>query len=574
MRYTDLLLEAQNYEQMFSKLFKLLDLPYTEVDELAVDVLVYAKDEIDQRIKYARLVLKKSDRITWYLKHFRIGMVEKYLREITRLASSFWEDQAKLDQFQQTKVALTSYHEQLLVDYRKWTGETYDRFEAEPYLLSNLEHFLSLPIPQIQNAVFSNQSAHALRVQFAEYESEWKKHTEDTIPHDPEDGSEILIDFHNGWCWLNLNKPYCPKEGDAMGHCGNSPRSNTGDTILSLRKRVEHDGQVYWKPHLTFILDPDHELSEMKGRGNDKPAKKYHEMIVALLKHDIVQGIVGGGYLPENNFSMTDLEPELRDELMDEKPVLGDAYHYWASGNYDETVLAQKIKEECYRLTRLHTMGIEDGNVILDEWSSAAKYVDDFYLNIRDEGWSEQALREVINLEADNVDEDIDAAFEEPDVAQQIQRHAGTVEGFQVAHHDDLRRLVDVLKEKVEAAKQGYLRKVAENLTNDCTIASAQVASNGVALVSSIPDFVAALREYAEMKSGEGDYYDYGYALASAHDSQSWICCEHGDQQWLVDNVTPPAEFRQRIKKIITKVIGRFVKQRLLGGRDQLRFDF
>jgi len=34
----------------------------------------------------------------------------------------------------------------------------------------------------------------------------------------------------------------------------------------------------------------------MKGRGNDKPAPKYHPYVVELLRHHLIRGIKGGGY--------------------------------------------------------------------------------------------------------------------------------------------------------------------------------------------------------------------------------------------------------------------------------------
>src|SRR6266851_947531 len=89
--------------------------------------------------------------------------------------------------------------------------------------------------------------------------------------------------------------------------CGNVPSERPGDRILSLRRKVQRGDMVRWYPIATFILDRDGQLGEMKGRGNDKPAPKYHFYIVALLRHHMINGIKGGGYMPENNFAMEDL---------------------------------------------------------------------------------------------------------------------------------------------------------------------------------------------------------------------------------------------------------------------------
>src|SRR5208282_945327 len=97
----------------------------------------------------------------------------------------------------------------------------------------------------------------------------------------------------------------------------------TGDQIISLREPRQKAGKTYWEPHLTFIFDKATGLlGEMKGRGNDKPATRYHPYIVTLLKDGRVNGIRGGGYMPSHNFSMKDLPEGERVALEAEKPAL------------------------------------------------------------------------------------------------------------------------------------------------------------------------------------------------------------------------------------------------------------
>jgi hypothetical protein len=116
-----------------------------------------------------------------------------------------------------------------------------------------------------------------------------------------------------GWEWVSLGDGYCPIEAKSMGHCGNEG-AKPGDDILSLR-----DPEGY--PRLTFIVN-DGMLGEMKGRANTKPKKDYHPAIVELLKHDEIKHVVGGGYLPEMNFKLNDLDDETKDELLEDKPDL------------------------------------------------------------------------------------------------------------------------------------------------------------------------------------------------------------------------------------------------------------
>ena len=134
-----------------------------------------------------------------------------------------------------------------------------------------------------------------------------------------------------------------------MGHCGNEATGPTrpDDRILSLRRRVVVKGTEYLEPHLTFILGEDGLLGEMKGRGNDKPAPQYHPYIVRLLEQaDLVRGIVGGGYMPEHNFSLDDLPPEQQERLKRANRSLVSASEMYSEsrGNMTDELL-QRITE-------------------------------------------------------------------------------------------------------------------------------------------------------------------------------------------------------------------------------------
>lgn len=138
-----------------------------------------------------------------------------------------------------------------------------------------------------------------------------------------------------------------------MGHCGNTATPKEGDRILSFRTKASGGKQ---RPHLTFILDENGYLGEMKGRANEKPSEKYHPYIIDLLQKDFVKGIKGGGYLPESNFSITDLDQEQMNALISKKSSLiapEEAYIYavekvegrWPEG---EEVIAQSPKYALY----------------------------------------------------------------------------------------------------------------------------------------------------------------------------------------------------------------------------------
>lgn len=137
-----------------------------------------------------------------------------------------------------------------------------------------------------------------------------------------------VLSFPDGYSWVDLERGYCEIEKDTMGHCGNVG-AKPGDTILSLRDKKN-------TPHLTFILN-NGVLGEMKGRGNDKPAPKYHPYIIELLKLPIIKGVKGGGYLPENNFKLNDLNDNQLEELLKTKPKLKNSL---IMGKFEDGLLA------------------------------------------------------------------------------------------------------------------------------------------------------------------------------------------------------------------------------------------
>lgn len=141
----------------------------------------------------------------------------------------------------------------------------------------------------------------------------------------PASGRKIL-DVGNGYGWYSLDKPHCSIEGQAMGHCGNTAASREGDNILSLRKENKIGNMTFHQPAATFIENGGY-LGEMKGKQNDKPSQKYHEAISKLLTAENlgipagqIKGLIGGGYKPEANFSLSDLPEDKQRQIKEVKP--------------------------------------------------------------------------------------------------------------------------------------------------------------------------------------------------------------------------------------------------------------
>jgi hypothetical protein len=179
---------------------------------------------------------------------------------------------------------------------------------------------------------------------------------------------------------VKLDREYCDAEGKAMEHCGNMGTPEEGDRILSFRSKV---GETKQKPHLTFILDKNGYLGEMKGRGNDKPSEKYHPYIIDLLQKDFVKGIKGGGYLPQNNFSLSDLDDEQRKALIEQKPQLGTSYDILKADGSPSERFYEKLEAELDAYDVFYfDINTKTHQIILDGEESSAADLDIINKNV------------------------------------------------------------------------------------------------------------------------------------------------------------------------------------------------
>ena len=295
------LLEAQDYEGMFRAF---LD---SDAVKNLPDGGTSIRNEVKNCISWARRILKKNDRIVWFLRWARV-----ILRQ-----------QAK----DSIDAAMAELNKSLKTNYTRADVMSIRTME------SSLEHFMQSDVRAIQNTVFDKQTPAKLFDTLRELENQHvskagddhdaKEWAEDKQLIEQHSDDDVIMKFPDGYCWVDLNTPADNDEGKAMGHCGNRASYKSDETILSLRKSVNYQGKKWWRPVCTFILDGNRFLGEMKGRSNDKPAARYHPYIIALLKSKYVEGIKGGGYMPRNNFSLDDLDDSQRNELIEMKPELG-----------------------------------------------------------------------------------------------------------------------------------------------------------------------------------------------------------------------------------------------------------
>ena len=267
--------------------------------------------------KWAKQVLKKNDRITWFMKIIRLAFIF-HRTEFRRSGTNTPEQQNQIDAIFIKE--LDKFNKK--ADHKLTSGvlnRTYMNIES---LKSDLEHFLSLPIQSIINHEFKNDNPDVLTELFSKAEQEWASTKSQYIQDDPD--LEVFLQCDSNFTWFDLETPSCMEEGASMGHCGNTPASNDrNQTIISLREKHMIGNEVWWRPVVTAIFHKkEKSFGEIKGRANEKPADRYHKYIVKILTDSRIKSIHGGGYKPETNFSIFDLPESVRTKLLDMKPDL------------------------------------------------------------------------------------------------------------------------------------------------------------------------------------------------------------------------------------------------------------
>lgn len=381
-----------------------------------------AKSMEDQATKY-RNIYMRQDRIIWALRWFRLeSMVHLYegLIDMPPARQAATPEYASLLQWANTNMEKATAEMAQKAGISTTDVRNQVEFFGSAKFANSMHHFLSYVdsttdnyIQQIDAVQFLWQTPSQLQQILEEAEQEWIDGRDNEMSHaeDSYDQPKKLIDFGDGFAWWDLGVQFCDAEGKAMGHCGNnSYMKKDGDHLLSLRHETTRGGKRYHTPYLTFILDADNRLGEMKGRGNDKPAARYHPYIIALLKLPIIEGIKGGGYKPENNFSIRDLDPETQAELIKANPELETLTDKFKRlGPVPEVV--DRVYDEIERvgLPRIDNIEREDGTdrlmAVLAEWSDLEALGRDFNFDPLD-----QAVSYMDDSRAEPDDEELENA--------------------------------------------------------------------------------------------------------------------------------------------------------------------
>jgi len=355
---------------------------YKQIMDTMINADIIDQNEAQNLLKTVKSLLKRADRIIWWLRWFRLDKTGEVIENKTEMIKRQWELKQKRGvsspDTPETEEEVRQKIDELENLYKKITKKDYNYYLDNSIPLYTFNDNFNLRVLNNHWATMFEQSPQVNQVEWSadlspsdlfqrleRAEEEWKQKQQEELEPEPDD--QIIIDYGK-YAWVKLDREYCELEGRAMGHCGNTGTPQEGDRILSFRTKVDGGKQ---RPHLTFILDKNGYLGEMKGRGNDKPSEKYHPYIIDLLKKDFVKGIKGGGYMPENNFDLSDLDDQTREELVEQKPELGSSYDMLKAGKTEE--FYEKLESELdafdLYLTSLQ-LDTENNRVIFDRETS------------------------------------------------------------------------------------------------------------------------------------------------------------------------------------------------------------
>jgi hypothetical protein len=166
------LLEGQDYEGMFKPVFSFLDKQFDKLEQQGLVDKDYnnkfiqtLKPNITKYIQEAKSKLKKNDRIIWFLKLYRIYILQKVLFDMKNVL--------EIEDFRN---ALTQYITKESKEFNN-PQEVLDFTMSRSFesYLGAFAHYFSLPIPEIQSIVFLKQNPRELIEKFRELEDAWEQ---------------------------------------------------------------------------------------------------------------------------------------------------------------------------------------------------------------------------------------------------------------------------------------------------------------------------------------------------------------------------------------------------------------
>ena len=285
--YIDLLLEDA---QMIAKIRNQAD--FKKQEGLLTD---NQYQEIKHVLDIVSSVLKKNNRIIWFLR-----IVEDYVNNVL--------DSTRLGTYRLT--SLVSLLDKFAEYYNP--NNSIDPIEKYSFNSQTVSDVLTFFQQEKEKAIAKQEEDRGVDPQEGDYIL-FKFQGTKAIPND---GSKKFDELPFKYAWWWINRAYCPEEGRSGEHCGNiAGQHNPDQRILSFR---DNQNRV----QMTFILEPDNTLGEMRANYNQKPNSKFHPYIMPLLMWDRVEGLTGAPYGEESAFNIFDLNEQQLNYLEQNKPKL------------------------------------------------------------------------------------------------------------------------------------------------------------------------------------------------------------------------------------------------------------
>jgi hypothetical protein len=193
-------------------------------------------EQLIRLIAPVRKTLKRNDRIVWFIRIMKMYYIHSAL-EILLGSNTHSQYRTIIDSIK----FVSTYKKKAPDEYPSMVYDmTHEKYFGQYFgtLLSRLDHYVNQGIPELEEYVFGYESPLNLEEKFQQLEKDYIERMSRVIPFakQPFEDVEIVIDFGDGFYWVDLGKGSCAIEGKAMGHCGNVPSEKFGDAILSLRK--------------------------------------------------------------------------------------------------------------------------------------------------------------------------------------------------------------------------------------------------------------------------------------------------------------------------------------------------
>ena len=204
------------YSQMFTNLIPTVADLDKLVDDKSLSTTVEEFEErVNNDIDWAMRVLKKQDKIIWYLRFVKVSIISDLAGALWRYAQEQGTaDMLNADPPHPMMVAagkLQDMKNKAIAQLSKKMGFTSDEAYSAVADAENsrfkrkMEHFMSLNIAAIEEYVFSNQTPRQILSDWTPIEDLWKSKRKSNIAIDRED-TETLIEYPDGSEWVNINK--------------------------------------------------------------------------------------------------------------------------------------------------------------------------------------------------------------------------------------------------------------------------------------------------------------------------------------------------------------------------------